>query len=56
MAGEGMTNISEDTQEMPQSRGTAFPRHQKERLETNKDKTKRHICNHRRLTKENLQQ
>ena len=33
-------NISEDTQEMPQSRSTTFPRHQKkERWGINKDKT-----------------
>ena len=31
-------NINEDTQERPQSRSTALPRHQrKKRLETNKD-------------------
>ena len=33
-------NINKDTQEMPQSRSGAFPRHQKmERWGTNKDKT-----------------
>ena len=48
-----LINISEDTQEM--SRSTVLLRHQNVRCGTNKDKI-RHVWNHRRTNKEELQQ